>query len=189
MITGWDSMVPYARALFHPELMEHATEDKIATAPIQVPCVEPLPEPDRKPTENPKIILDKKCGAVGDTITVHGEGFFPNFEGELWWLSPIGDAQRVIIDDKQAKFMTNDQGEFDLTITIPQAVPLSEQPPPGETQTHQVRAEQHKPYGNLEPTQTLRLVWEKIGETVALAFLALRATGRASLCTARRPGR
>ncbi len=172
MITGWDSMAPYVRALFHPEMMQYATEDKIATTPIQAPCVEPLPEPNRKPTENPKITLDKKCGSVGDTITVHGEGFFPNFEGELWWLNPIGDSQRVIIDGKQAKFMTNDQGEFDLAITIPQAVPLSEQPPPGETQTHQVRAEQHKPYGNLEPTQTLKLVWEKIGETVALAFLA-----------------
>ncbi len=172
MITGWDSMVPYVRALFHPELMEYATEDKVATAPIQVPCVEPLPEPDRKPTENPKIILDKKCGAVGDTLTLHGEGFFPNFEGEVWWLNPIGDAQRVIIDDKQAKFMTDDQGRFDLVITIPQAVPLSEQPPPGQTQTHQVRAEQHRPYGNLQPTRTLKLVWEKIGETVALAFLA-----------------
>ena len=172
MITGWDSMAPYVRALFHPEMMQYATEDKIATTPIQVPCVEPLPEPNRKPTEDPKITLDKKCGSVGDTIIVHGEGFFPNFEGELWWLNPIGDSQRVIIDGKQAKFMTNDQGEFDLAITIPQAVPLSEQPPPGETQTHQVRAEQHKPYGNLEPTQTLKLVWEKIGETVALAFLA-----------------
>ncbi len=172
MITGWDSMVPYVRALFQPELLTHPTEDKIGTAPIQVPCVEPLPEPSREPTENPKLILDKKCGDVGDPLTVHGEGFFPNFEGELWWISPIGDPQRVIIDGKQAKFTTDDQGRFDITITIPQAVPLSELPPPGQTQTHQVRAEQHRPYGNLEPTQTLQLVWEKIGETIALAFLA-----------------
>ncbi len=33
-------------------------------------------------------------------------------------------------------------------------------------------AEQHKPYGSLTPTQTLALVLEKIGETIALAFLA-----------------
>jgi phosphonate transport system permease protein len=172
MITGWDSMVPYVRALFKPDLLAYPTEDKIGTAPILVPCVEPLPEPDRKPTENPKLTLDKKCGDVGDELTIHGEGFFPNFEGELWWLSPIGDSQRVIIDGQQAKFMTNDQGQFDITIAIPLAVPLTEQPPPGETQTHQIRAEQHKPYGHLQPTQTLSLVWEKIGETIALAFLA-----------------
>jgi len=172
MITGWDSMAPYVRALFRPELLTYPTEDKIGTAPIQVPCIEPLPEPARKPTKDPKLILDKECGAVGDSLTIHGEGFFPNFEGELWWISPIGDPQRVIIDDKQAKFMTDNRGRFDITITIPQAVPLSEQPSPGETQTHQVQAEQHMPYGHLEPTQTLSLVWEKIGETIALAFLA-----------------
>ena len=172
MITGWDSMVPYVKALFQPELLAYPTEDLIGTAPIQVPCVEPLPQPSREPTQNPRLILDKKCGDVGDTLTVHGEGFFPNFEGELWWINPIGDPQRVIIDGKQAMFMTDDQGRFDMTITIPQAVPLTEMPPPGETQTHQVRAEQHKPYGHLQPTQTLRLVLVKMGETIALAFLA-----------------
>ena len=172
MLSGMDSVAPYVRALFHPELLEHPTEDKVALVPIQVPCVDPLPAPSRKPTEWPKLTLDKACASVGDSLTIHGEGFFPNFEGELWWLSPIGDAQRVIIDHSQAKFVTNDQGEFDMTITVPQAVPLSEQPPPGETQTHQVRAEQHKPYGNLVATRTLKLVWEKVGETIALAFLA-----------------
>ncbi len=172
MITGWDSMAPYARALFKPDLLAYPTEDKIGTAPILAPCVDPLPEPDRQPTEDPKLTLDKKCGDVGEPLTIHGEGFFPNFEGELWWISPIGDAQRVIIDGKQAKFTTDDQGRFDITIDIPLAVPLSEQPPPGQTQTHQIRAEQHKPYGHLQPTQTLSLVWEKIGETIALAFLA-----------------
>ena len=172
MITGWDSMGPYVRALFHPELFEHPTEDLIGLAPIQVPCVDPLPEPSRKPTEHPKLILDKQCADVGDPLTIQGEGFFPDFEGELWWVNPIGDVQRVIIDGKPAKFVTDDQGRFEITIHVPLAVPISEQPPPGETQTHQIRAEQHKPYGNLQPTQTLQLIWEKIGETIALAFLA-----------------
>jgi phosphonate transport system permease protein len=172
MITGWDSMGPYVRALFHPELFEYPTEDLTGTAPIQVPCVDPLPEPARKPTEHPKILLDKACADVGDSLTLRGEGFFPNFEGELWWVNPIGDVQRVIIDGQPATFVTDDQGRFEITITVPLAVPISEQPPPGETQTHQVRAEQHRPYGSLQPTETLRLIWEKIGETIALAFLA-----------------
>ena len=172
MITGWDSMIPYVQALFHPELFEHPTEDLVGSAPILVPCVEPLPEPSRKPTEHPKLILDKACANVGDSLTIRGEGFFPNFEGELWWINPIGSAQRIIVDDRPATFKTDDQGNFEITITVPLAVPISEQPPPGETQTHQVRAEQHRPYGNLQPTQTLSLIWEKIGETIALAFLA-----------------
>jgi phosphonate transport system permease protein len=52
------------------------------------------------------------------------------------------------------------------------SVPLDKLPGPGETQTHVIRAEQHRPYGSLQPTQTLSLVLEKIGETVALAFMA-----------------
>ena len=172
MVTGWSSMAPYVRALFRPELFEYPTEDRVGSAPILVPCVEPLPEPSRKPTEHPRLILDKPCASVGDPLTIRGEGFFPNFQGELWWVSPIGDVQRVIVDHQPATFMTDDQGRFEITIIVPLAVPISEQPPPGQTQTHQIRAEQHKPYGNPQPTQTLRLIWEKIGETIALAFLA-----------------
>ncbi len=172
MVTGWDSMAPYVRALFRPELLEHPTEDKIGTAPILVPCIDPLPEPEWRPTESPHLTLNRDCGNVGEPFTLHGEGFFPNFEGELWWMNPIGDAQRVIVDGKAATFVTDAQGNFDIALTVPLAVPVSEQPAPGKTQTHQIRAEQHKPYGSLQPTHTLNLVWEKIGETIALALLA-----------------
>ncbi len=62
--------------------------------------------------------------------------------------------------------------DFEPPSQVPLAVPLTSLPEPGETQTHVIRAEQHKPYGSLQPTETLSLVLEKIGETVALAFMA-----------------
>lgn len=172
LVTGWPSMQPYLRALVHPELLEHPTEDLVGLAPIQVPCVEPLPEPDRQPSETPKLSLSAECASIGDPIEISGEGFFPNFEGELWWINPIGDPQHVLEDGQPATFMTDENGRFTSTIDVPLAVPLSQMPEEGETQTHVVRAEQHKPYGSLQPTQTLALVLEKILETIAIAFLA-----------------
>ncbi|NOX61954.1 MAG: phosphonate ABC transporter, permease protein PhnE [Chloroflexi bacterium] len=172
LITGWPSMKPYVRALFHPELLTYPTEDLIGSEPIMVPCVDPLPPPAREGSETPNLTIDKPCAEVGERITLTGEGFFPNFEGELWWINPIGDRQRVLIDGEPMLFVTDDEGRFQVSLEVPLAVPLSELPGPGETQTHFVRAEQHKPYGNPIPTQTLSLVLEKIGETVALAFLA-----------------
>jgi phosphonate transport system permease protein len=172
MVTGWQSMQPYVKALFHPELLTHPTEDRVAIEPILVPCIDPLPEPDRAGTETPNIDISSPCGEVGQAIRIEGEGFFPNFKGELWWNNPIGDPQRVIENGEQATFLTDGQGRFVATIEIPLAVPISQMPAEGETQTHLIRAEQHKPYGSLEPTQTLALVLEKIGETIALAFLA-----------------
>jgi phosphonate transport system permease protein len=79
----------------------------------------------------------------------------------------------VLVDGEPQFFATNGEGRFLVTIKVPEgSVPLDRLPGPGETQTHVLRAEQHKPYGSLQPTETLNLVLEKIGETVALAFMA-----------------
>ena len=172
LASGWPSMLPYLKALTQPELFEYPTEDLAGLIPIQVPCIDPLPEPARQPTENPKLTINVACASIGDTVELSGEGFFPNFEGEIWWLNPIGDEQRVIVDGEPAVFVTDGDGRFHIQIKVPLAVPLAQMPVPGETQTHTIRAEQHRPYGSLQETQTLSLVLEKIGETVALAFMA-----------------
>jgi phosphonate transport system permease protein len=172
LISGWPSMKAYLVALTQPELFTHQTEDQIGSTPFQVPCISPLPPPSKSPSEQPRVTTNVPCADVGDTITVSGEGFLPDFEGEIWWINPIGDVQRVFKDDGPLAFMTDADGRFQVTFQVPLAVPLTSLPAPGETQTHVIRAEQHKPYGPLVPTQTLSLVVEKIGETVALAFMA-----------------
>lgn len=172
LLTGWPAMRPYLKALTEPELMEYPTEDLAGLVPFQVPCVEPLPEPGTSPTDNPRLRVDRSCAEVGETVTIEGEGFFPDFEVEIWWLSPIGDVQRILKDGRPLSVATDSQGRFRATIKVPLAVPLTRMPKPGETLTHSIRAEQHRPYGSLQPTETLSLVLEKIGETVALAFMA-----------------
>lgn len=172
LISGLPTVRPYLTALTEPELFTRETEDLIGLEPIMVPCIEELPPPDRNPTQEPDVILDRECTEVGDVITVRGEGFFPNEQGELRWVNPIGDTQRLLFEGELVTFETDDQGNFEVQVRVPQAVPLSQLPPEGETQTHAVRAEQNRPFGPLIPTQTLELVIEKIGETIALAFIA-----------------
>jgi phosphonate transport system permease protein len=172
LVTGWPGMQPYLKALTEPELMEYPTEARIGSVPILVPCIDPLPEPGKNPSEDPRLTASVDCAEVGDLIELEGEGFFPDFEGELWWLNPLGNEQRLFSEGVPHTFVTDREGRFKATLVAPLAVSLSNQPAPGQTQTHVIQAEQYKPYGSLQPTQTLSLVVEKIGETVAIAFIA-----------------
>jgi phosphonate transport system permease protein len=172
LVTGLPGVLPYLKALTQPELMTHPTQDMVGRVPFQVPCIEPLPAPSENPSAQPLVTTNVPCANVGDSIEVQGEGFIPDFEGVMWWQNPIGDMQQVIQDGKQVKFLTDREGRFRATIKVPLAVPLTSLPKPGQTQTHVILAEQHKPYGQWVPTQTLSLVLEKIGETVAMAFIA-----------------
>ena len=172
LVTGWPRVQPYLRALVQPELLEYPTEDLEGSTPVQVPCIDPLPEPARQPSEDPRVTTEVACAAVGDTIQFSGQGFFPETETEFWWVSPIGDVRRVFWEGEPLTVVTDAEGQFQTQLVVPLAVPVGKQPGPGETQTHVIRVEQHRPYGSLQPTQTLSLVLEKIGETVALAFMA-----------------
>jgi len=172
MVSGWTSVRPYLRALVQPELFEYPTEDLAGRVPIQVPCVDPLPDPRKAPTESPRVGISVRCASIGDVIEITGEGFFPDFEGQVWWQNPIGDVQRATFAGQQARFVTDAEGRFTTQLVVPLAVARDKMPGPGETQTHVIVAEQHRPYGARQPTQTLSLVIQKIGETVALAFMA-----------------
>ncbi len=172
MITGLPNVQPYIRSLFNPDLFEYPTDEVIGLTPIMVPCVEPLPAPNRDATTSPVLILEAPCTEVGNTLQVVGEGFEPNESGQMQWVDPLGAPRRATYEGQVVHFTADENGRFETIINVPQAVPLTSQPAPGETLTHAVRAVQAIPTGELQPTQTLSLVLEKIGETIALAFLA-----------------
>jgi len=172
LITGLPSIQPYIQSLLHPELFEIPTEDFIGVTPIMVPCVDPLPAPNRGATSNPVLRLSTPCAEVGDLLQITGEGFEPNAAGQVQWVDPLGTPLRATLDGERVLFEADANGRFQATLRVPQAVPLTSQPAPGQTLTHAVRAVQNIPSGTLQATQTLSLVIEKIGETIALAFLA-----------------
>lgn len=172
LISGASSVRPFLVSLTDPELFTRETEDLTGVEPVQVPCVDPLPPPNRNPTADPDVIVSEPCASVEDTLTVRGEGFFPNLETELRWVNPIGDVQFLLRDGEPIVVETDENGAFETTITVPLAVPITQQPGPGETQTHAIRVTQARPFGPPVATETLKLVIEKIGETIALAFIS-----------------
>jgi phosphonate transport system permease protein len=173
LVSGWSTVRPIVRALVHPELLEYPKESHIGYLPFQVPCVEPLPPPQGQASAQPRLKTDVPCAALGETITLEGEGFLPGLEVEIWWQNPIGDYQRVLKDGVPLVVPADGEGRFRVTVQVPvNSVPLDRRPGPGETQTHRIEARQYRTYGSLQPTETLRLVLEKIGETIALAFIA-----------------
>ena len=172
LITGLPSLQPYIRSLFSPDLFEYPTEDTIGLTPVMVPCVDPLPEPNREATTAPVVTIASPCAAVGELLAVSGEGFQPNTAGQVQWVDPLGSPRRAMLDGEVVTFVADADGRFQATLRVPQAVPLTSNPGPGDTLTHAVRAVQAIPSGELQPTETLSLVWEKIGETLALAFLS-----------------
>ena len=173
LVSGWSSVQPIFSALFHPELLARPTEDRIGALPFQVPCIEPLPPPQGRATEAPRLHTGVPCAAMGEEIVLEGEGFFPDLEAEVWWQNPIGDYQRVIREGQPLVVRTDGEGRFQVTLRVPTtAVPLDRLPKPGETQTHRIEVRQHRPYGGYQLTKNAQLVVQKIGETIALAFIA-----------------
>lgn len=172
LITGLPNVQPYLRSLFNPDLFEQPTEEIVGVAPIMVPCVDPLPAPNREASTDHVLIPEAPCTEVGNLLRITGEGFAPNESGQMQWIDPLGTPRRATLDGQVVVFTADESGRFETALTVPQAVPLTAQPAPGQTLTHAVRAVQSIPSGRLQPTQTLSLVWEKIGETIALAFLA-----------------
>lgn len=90
-------MHPYLNALVHPELIEDPTKDRDGITPVFVPCIEVLPEPDTSPIVEPQLTASVPCTEVGDLTEVEGEGLFPNYEGVLWWLNPLGNDQWLVV--------------------------------------------------------------------------------------------
>jgi len=172
LITGLPSLAPYLRSLFSPDLFEYPTEETIGLTPVMVPCVDPLPEPNRAATTAPVVTTAAPCAAVGELLAVSGAGFQPNVAGQVQWVDPLGSPRRAMLDGELVTFVADADGRFQATLRVPQAVPLTSNPGPGDTLTHAVRAVQAVPSGSLQPTETLSLVMEKIGETLALAFLS-----------------
>ncbi len=173
LVSGWSSVRPIFSALLHPELLARPTEDRIGALPFQVPCIEPLPPPQGRATDAPRLRTDVPCAAMGEEIVLEGEGFFPDLEAEVWWQNPIGDYQRVIREGQPLVVRTDAGGRFRLTLQVPTtAVPMDRLPKPGETQTHRIEVRQHRPYGGYQLTRNAHLVLQKIGETIALAFIA-----------------
>ncbi|MDR5694097.1 MAG: phosphonate ABC transporter, permease protein PhnE [Armatimonadota bacterium] len=144
---------PLLSSLVRPDLLTRDQEVQVARAPFltgegELPTLPPS-------TEGTSLNLSRTRGRIGDRLVVRGQGFRPNTEGVLWWENQIG--QRL----PMRRFKTDEQGRFTLEIAVPQT--------PGVE--HVVIAEVSWPVGPLKPSETLKIVTERMIETVFLALM------------------
>jgi len=102
-----------------------------------------------------RLRLSPPSGAIGDRITATGEGFAPNRQGSLWWENQIGQRQPL------GPFTTDARGGFAIAFVAPEV-----------KGTHNlVSAEVVAGVGPLRPSPTLRVVLDRMVETIFLALM------------------
>lgn len=136
-----------------------------ATAP-------PSPEPG-SPAQGegnqPYLLAQPACGAVGTTVTLHGGNFPPSQEGSIRWENPIGQERQLRRGGEFVTFETNAQGQFSLDIEVPDVVPERFRE---RAQIHEIKAQVVTAAGAPELSETFWLVVQRMGETIAQALMA-----------------
>jgi phosphonate transport system permease protein len=158
---GFSDVQPLLRALLQPEVLSRDEEEVVLVAPLQIPCSD-LPPPQMDPTPKGYMILSSTCGARGQPIDVQGLDFPPTIEVTMRLAA--ADNPRI---DRLGTMVTDNQGQFETTITIPSDFTYK-----AESLAHRLRAEYVIVSGPLGLSETTRLVIEKMIETVLLALMA-----------------
>ncbi len=143
---------PFLAALASPDVLTREPRVQQASASFYYGGEVP-PPPAAGP--GPRLVLSRSAGAAGDRITATGQGFAAGRPGTLWWENQIGQRQQV------GSFTTDGRGRFTATFTAPEV----------QGTRNTVRAEVTTALGPLRPSQTLRVVLDRMVETVFLALM------------------
>ena len=177
-----DAWPPLSRVLWPWEAaFTRETEVVSAEAEILAPCDDlPPPAPPEEMTGQPYLVADPTCGDMttrdenlgevpGTTLALVGRGFAPNTKTLIWWTDPGGNEFRVRKEGEYITLQTDDQGAFQIEITMPYRL----LPPSAEgRQFHQVEARQVSEVGNLLPSEALRLTLGRMVETIFMGMMA-----------------
>jgi len=172
LITDVADIKPLVADLAQPDILERDIETQVAEILFEVPCSDNPPQKGTPVEDKPYLVtLDKTCGEVGDTFTIEGGNFWPNSEGQIWWVNIAGEMQRRIRQEgKYLTFETDEEGRIPpITIIAPE--PFGEARGKGP-QRGRVQARLEREVGALHPSKTSSLVVEKMIETIFLALMA-----------------
>ncbi|MCJ7824064.1 MAG: hypothetical protein MUP44_04145, partial [Anaerolineales bacterium] len=146
------------RALAHPDLITYDVEETIIRSPIYLPCptgeVE-IAEPDHS---GPYLLTDLACANAGEFISIEGHNFPPGAHGPINFLA----ASEVQL--QLGNFTVDENGDFEGRVKLPNRQPVE------QAQHLQVTARVE--IGSPKFTDTAKVTWDKIIETVFLALLA-----------------
>ena len=156
------SLQRVTRALARPDIFEFEQEEQIAMAPVYVTCppdgIPEQPEPD---TSGPYLRVTPICAEPDQVVTVEGFNFYPNASGPVRFVPGSDPTNVVMLGNAVAN--ADSQGQFIAEIELPDR-------PSEEAQF--MRATMRRSIGVPRFTETAKITWEKIIETVFLALLA-----------------
>ena len=147
------------RALVKPDIIERETEDSDYEIPFYLPCPEGevIEAPDQDLSQ-PHLIASEYCASSGEIIFIEGYNFPPNSKGPVNFITATGVRKQL------GNFQADSEGYFAMDIEIPLRQPVAE--------AQAIRATSRVQVGNPRFTETAKVTWEKIIETVFMALLA-----------------
>ncbi|HBF41600.1 MAG TPA: phosphonate ABC transporter, permease protein PhnE [Anaerolineaceae bacterium] len=150
--------------MFRLDFTQPKTEKLEGYTDIQAPCSATPPIPDRT-INGIRIYVEEPCATVGSTITVHGEGFWPNETTIFYWQNPIGGKAM------QETAVSDANGNVTLVWKVLPIVHTTA-PDPTVPQIHRIKVSQSRPIGGIELSDVGGYIIQGIYETLALAFLS-----------------
>ena len=161
LVTGFNDVQPLLNSLLHPEFVTKETKDFTSTSLIQIPCTD-NPPPQTPPNPAGYMIISETCAARGETIGVQGLNYPPRTQVTLS-LAAVDNPRR----DRLAVVLTDVNGEFTTDLTIPADFTYK-----SEGLAHRLQAEYEIEFGPMQISETTKVVFVKMIQTVLLALMA-----------------
>ncbi len=148
------------RALARPDLFEFNEDSRITNISVRMPCPD-VPKASQTTVEDRVATLNPNCvDTTQDVVTLDGVGFRPRTGGIIRWYPPgVVQTTRAL-----SSFRTDADGNFSETFTFPDV---------RETEEPQLlEIEEKWKTGIVGVSPTVKITFEKIIETIFLAFIA-----------------
>lgn len=178
--TRQTQLVRVLRALARPEILTYERIETPTDQSFYMPCPAGGFEPEAVDPDSRHIVVEPACAEAGDKITVTGVHFSANARGTLYQVPPAGDLELRLED-----FQTDADGRFQVTVNTRERADDAAQTIRAVTRENigsifdRAEVEITDPAGGetttvLSPriSQTAKDTWDRIIETVFLAFLA-----------------
>ena len=168
-VQRWDKVQPFFRGLAQPDFLDPVLETTEARIQVWTPChpkeASEIVEPS---DEAPSVAVEPACAGLGETLRVTGAGFAADVQLDLVWRGPTGDEVELIGLD------TDDAGRFEAEIVIPlESIPARvRERRPDVPQDQALKAVSAIDTGRHELSETMQVILENIGVTIALGFMA-----------------
>jgi phosphonate transport system permease protein len=165
LVANFERVQPLFRAFLRPDLVTRQRHDLRAVLPIQTPCSGETLERSTAAGEGGwQVVARPGCVPLGGTLVVAGSGFPADTATQLTWENPSGDETVL------ARLRTAADGRLGTQVVVPvESVP--------EIYRERVLRQRlivtvEGRAGALQPSETVRLILQNIGVTVALGLMA-----------------